>query len=155
MKKKAQSRGRGIRNKKARFEYIVLETLETGIVLQGTEVKSLRAGAANLDDAFARIENDELYLCSCQIDPYSHGNQQNHDPKRRRKLLAHGREIKKLTSKVVQRGQTLVPLRIYFNDRGRAKVELALVRGKSHADRRQDLKARAQKREMDRALRRG
>ena len=154
MAKKDQSKRPEIRNKKARYEYVILERLETGIVLQGSEVKSLRAGAAKLDEAFARIDGDELYLCACHIDTYSHASSQNHDPKRKRKLLVHRREVKKLIAKVVQKGQTLVPLRIYFNDRGLAKVDLALVRGKSHADRRQDLKKRDHEREMSRAMRR-
>lgn len=153
MSKKTAPFGPTLKNKKAFHEYIILEHLETGIVLQGTEVKSLRAGAASLEEAFARIENDEIYLYSCQIDPYSHGNKQNHDPKRKRKLLAHRREIRKLLPKVVQRGQTLIPLRLYFNDRGLAKVDLGLVKGKTRGDKRETLKKRDQKREMDRAMR--
>lgn len=155
MKKKGKPRRPEIRNKKAWHEYIILERLEAGIALQGSEVKSLRAGGAKLDEAFARIDGDELYLCACHIDTYSHASIRNHDAKRKRKLLVHRREIKKLIPKVVQRGQTLVPLRIYFNDRGLAKVELALARGKSHSDKRHDLKKRDHQRDMDRAMRRG
>jgi SsrA-binding protein len=153
MRKKDKPKRPEIRNRKAWHDYTVLERLETGVALWGTEVKSLRAGGGQIDEAFARIEGDELFLYSCHIDTYSCGSTRNHDPKRKRKLLAHRREIKKLTVKVTQRGLTLVPLSIYFNDRGLAKVDLALVRGKSHSDKRQDLKKRDHEREMSRAMR--
>lgn len=143
-----------IRNKKAARKFEILEKFECGIVLKGTEVKSLRDGAASLDEAFARIDGDELWLVGFNIPPYSHGNTLNHEPTRPRKLLLHKREIRKLLPKVQQRGQTLAPLRVYFNDRGLCKVTLALARGKTHGDRREDLKEKAQKREMDRAMRR-
>jgi SsrA-binding protein len=146
--------GPSIRNKKASFKYEILEKFECGIVLKGTEVKSLRAGAVSLDEAYARIEGDEVWLLGCNISPYSHGNVQNHEPTRRRKLLLHKAEIRKLLPKLVQRGQTLVPLRIYFNDRGLCKVTVGLARGKTHGDKREDIKKRDQKREIDRAMRR-
>ena len=143
---------RQIRNKKARFNYQVLDHLETGIVLKGTEVKSLRLGRASLDEAFARIVDGEVVLFGCHIEPYKQGNRFNHEPLRPRKLLLHRREIKRLRPKVVQRGQTLVPLSIYFNDRGLAKVDLALVTGKSHRDKREDVKKRDHAREVARAM---
>ena len=143
-----------IRNKKARLRYQILETLECGLVLLGTEVKSLRQGRASLDEAFARITNGEIWLHGFHISPYEHGNVHNHDPLRPRKLLLHNRQIAKLQPKVLQRGLTLIPLNVYFSPRGLAKVELALVQGKTHRDKRQDLRKRDDKREMDRALRR-
>ena len=154
MSTKKQTQPTGIRNKKASRKYEVLEKIECGIILKGTEVKSLRVGAASLDEAFARLTGEEMWLCGFTISPYTHGNVMNHDPTRPRKLLLHKREIRKLLPKVLQRGQTLVPLRVYFNDRGLCKVTMALARGKTHGDRRQDLKKRDQKREMDRAMRR-
>jgi SsrA-binding protein len=144
----------GIRNKKASHKYEILEKTECGIVLRGTEVKSLRAGSASLDEAFARIDGEEIWLIGFNIPPYKHGNVLNHEPTRPRKLLLHKREVHKLLPKVVQRGQTLVPLRVYFNDRGLCKVTLALARGKTHGDKREALKKKDQKREMDRAMRR-
>jgi len=144
---------RRFQNKKARYNYEVIEKLETGITLTGTEVKSLREGRASLEEAFARIVGGEIFLYGFRIDPYSHGNAMNHDPVRARKLLLHRREINKLAPKVVLRGQTLVPLSLYFNDRGLAKVSLALVKGKTHRDKRQDVKKRDHEREMARAMR--
>lgn len=144
-----------ISNKKARFNFVILEKLEAGIVLKGTEVKSLRNGDASLAEAYARIDRGQVTLHNFQIQPYKPGNQFNHDPKRVKQLLVHRREIKKLASKVQIRGQTLIPLVVYFNDSGKAKVELALARGKSHADRRQDTRAREDRREIARAERRG
>jgi SsrA-binding protein len=143
-----------IRNKKATHKYELMEKFECGIILKGTEVKSLRIGAASLDEAYARIEGNEVWLLGCNITPYSHGNVMNHEPTRKRKLLLRKIEINKLIPQVVQRGQTLVPVRIYFNERGLCKVTIALARGKTHGDKRQDLKKREQKREMDRAMRR-
>jgi len=151
-KKKAPHR-KSIDNKKARHNYVILETIEAGIVLVGTEVKSLRAGTASIDEAFARIDGDKIVLCDCQIEPYVYGNTQNHEPKRKRTLLLHKRETKKLHQQVRLKGLTVIPLSIYFNDRGIAKVKLGLAKGKSHGDRRQDLKKRDQKREMARAMR--
>ncbi|MHC4062940.1 MAG: SsrA-binding protein SmpB [Planctomycetota bacterium] len=143
-----------IRNKKAHLRYQVLEQVECGLVLVGTEVKSLRQGKASLDEAFARITSGEIWLHGFHIAAYEHGNVRNHDPLRPRKLLLHRRQIAKLLPKVVQRGLTLIPLSVYFSPRGLAKVQLALAQGKSHRDKRQDLKKRDDKREMERALRR-
>jgi SsrA-binding protein len=143
-----------VRNRKARHRFEVLERLECGLALTGTEVKSLRAGQASLDEAFARITHGEAWLQGLHIPPYSHGHGCNHDPLRPRKLLLHRREIARLAPKVNLKGLTLVPLEIYFNARGLAKVELALVRGKAHRDKRQSLREREHKREIDRAMRR-
>ncbi|WP_018084500.1 SsrA-binding protein SmpB [Desulfurispora thermophila] len=141
-----------ITNRKARHEYHILETYEAGIELKGTEVKSLRAGKANLQDSFARIENNELLLYNMHISPYEQGNRFNHDPKRVRRLLMHRQEINRLHSKIREKGLTLIPLKIYFQ-RGWAKVELALARGKKLYDKRQDIAARDAQREMERARR--
>ena len=152
MSKTERTHSKRIVNSKARFNYVFLERLEVGIALLGTEVKSLRAGQASLDEAFARIDRGEAYLYGCHIKPYEKGNQNNHEPLRPRKLLLHRREILRLASTVAQRGLTLVPLRIYFNKRGLAKVELALVKGKTHRDKREDVKKRDHQREMARAM---
>jgi SsrA-binding protein len=128
-------------------DYTVFETFEAGIALVGTEVKSLRAGTVSLDEGYASVEGGEVFLHGVNIAPYSHGNIFNRDPKRRRKLLLHRDEIKRLFGRAILRGYTLVPLRLYFNDRGRAKIELALCRGKKFADRRDDLKRRALERD--------
>ena len=134
-------------NRKARHEFFIVETYEAGMALQGTEVKSLRAGKANLQDAFARIENGEIYLYNMHISPYEQGNRFNHDPKRTRKLLMHKYEINKLFGKVREKGLTLVPLKVYFS-RGRAKVELALAQGKKLYDKRDAQAEKDAKREM-------
>ena len=139
-----------VRNRKARHEYEVLEKQEAGIVLTGTEVKSLRAGKANLQDAFARFDRGELWLYNLHISPYEQGNRFNHDPLRPRKLLLQKRELRKLVGQVEQQGLTLVPLDIYFR-RGIAKATIALVRGKKLHDKRQDLRKRDAEREMERA----
>jgi len=139
-----------ILNKKARFNYHFLEKLEAGIALVGTEVKSLRQGKASLDEAFGRISDGQLYLVGCTIALYEQGNIANHEPGRTRKLLVHRRELRRLESKLTQKGFTLVPLRIYFS-RGLAKVELAVAQGKSHADKRTKLKERQVERDMRRA----
>lgn len=138
-------------NKKARFNYHLLEKLEAGVVLLGTEVKSLREGKANLEEAFCRLRDGELYLLGCNIAPYSQGNVANHDPLRPRKLLVHRRELHKLESKVAQKGLTLIPVRIYFN-RGLAKVEIALAQGKSQKDKRDKIKEQEAAREIRRAM---
>lgn len=138
-------------NRKARHEYHILESYEAGIALKGTEVKSLRAGKANLQDSFARIENSELILYNMHIARYEQGNRFNHEPKRPRKLLMHKREIMRLLGKTQEKGLTLVPLKVYFNN-GRAKVELALAKGKKVYDKREAIKARDARREMDRAM---
>lgn len=140
-----------IRNRKARHEYHVLETWEAGVVLRGTEVKSLRQGRANLQDAFARVDGSELWLYNLHISPYEAGNRFNHDPLRPRKLLLHRQQIRKLIGQVEQKGLTLVPLEIYFT-RGIAKVSLALVRGKKLHDKREDLRKRDAEREMERGF---
>ena len=139
-------------NKKARHDYEVIETVETGIALQGSEVKSCRQGAVNLKDSYARIEGGEIYLVDTHISPYSHANRFNHDPLRKRKLLLHKREIKKLYGKIREKGQSFVPLRMYFNSRGKVKVEMALVHGKKTHDKREDIKKRDQRRETEQAL---
>src|SRR5919109_291923 len=141
-------------NRKARHLYEVLETVEAGLVLRGTEVKSLRAGQVNFKDSYATIRNGEGWLLGCHISPYSHGTDANHDPERDRKLLLHRREIGRLTGKIAERGLTLVPLRLYFKD-GRAKVELGLARGRKLHDKRSAIREREVRREMDKAARAG
>ncbi|OPY55748.1 MAG: SsrA-binding protein [Pelotomaculum sp. PtaU1.Bin035] len=138
-------------NRKARHEYHIIETFEAGLVLTGTEVKSLRAGRANLQDSFARVENAELLLYNMHISPYCQGNQFNHEPKRTRKLLMHKVEILRLLGKTREKGLALIPLKVYFN-RGIAKIELALAKGKKLYDRRDDIAARDARREMDRVV---
>jgi len=139
------------RNKRAFHEYNVHDRLECGIVLTGTEVKSLREGAANLEDAYAKIEDGEVWLIGSDIPEYTMGNRMNHKPKRPRKLLLHRREIGKFAGKASQRGFTLVPLRMYFKN-GLAKVELAVARGKQLHDKRQDQKKTEAQREIRRAM---
>lgn len=139
-------------NRKARHEYHILETFEAGLVLTGTEVKSLRAGRANLNDAYARIENGEVLLFNMHISPYSHGNRFNHDPTRVRKLLLHKEEIRRLIGRSREQGLTLIPLRVYFTDRGWAKAELALARGKRLWDKREAAARREAQREIERAV---
>jgi SsrA-binding protein len=141
-------------NRRARHDYEILETVEAGLVLRGTEVKSLRAGQVNFKDSYATMRNGEAWLTGCHISPYSHGTDANHDPERDRKLLLHRREIARLTGKVAERGLTLVPLRLYFKH-GRAKLELGLARGKKLHDKRSALREREVRREMDRAAREG
>ncbi|SEO67345.1 SsrA-binding protein SmpB [Propionispora vibrioides] len=139
-------------NRKARHDYHIHETYEVGLVLTGTEVKSLRAGKANLKDAYARIDNHgEVMLHNMHISPYDQGNRFNHEPLRTRKLLMHRYEIIKLIGKTKEKGYTLVPLKVYFT-RGKAKLELGLATGKKLYDKRQDLAAKDAKREMDRAF---
>ena len=138
-------------NKKARYNYEILEVIEAGMVLLGTEVKSLRQGRANLKDSYARIKAGELYLMQCHISPYSHAYHDNHEPDRVRKLLVHKREIKRLQGKTQEKGLTLVPLKIYFKD-GKAKVELGLARGKRMYDKRETLKRKTEQRDMERAI---
>jgi SsrA-binding protein len=138
-------------NRKARHEYEILDTFEAGLVLQGTEVKALRDGKASLAEAYARLEGDEVWLVGAHIPEYRHGNRQNHDPTRARKLLLHRTEIERLRGKVVEKGLTLVPLRLYWKQ-GRAKIEIALGRGKKSYDRRDDVARREAQREMDRAM---
>lgn len=139
-------------NRKARHDYFIHETFEAGLALQGTEVKSLREGKANLKDSFAIIKDGEIYLENMHISPYEKGNIFNHDPLRRRKLLMHKAEITRLFGKTREKGFTLVPLRVYFKQ-GRAKLELALASGKHTYDKRRDLAEKAAKRDVQRALR--
>jgi SsrA-binding protein len=138
-------------NRRARFEYEILETVEAGISLLGPEVKSLRAGKANLSDAWAAIRGGEVYLVGAHISPYEQAGRENPDPRRERKLLLRRAEISRLAGKVAERGLTLVPLQLYFKG-GRAKVELGLARGKRSHDKREAIRRREQDREMRRAL---
>jgi SsrA-binding protein len=139
-------------NRKAFHDYTIEEKFEAGIVLKGTEVKSLREGKVNLRDSYARVDRNEIFLVHCHISPYSHGNIMNHDPLRPRKLLLHRKEINKLLGKTQQKGLTLVPLRIYFSPRGQAKVEIGVAKGKKLYDRREAIKEREAGREMERAM---
>ena len=139
-------------NRQARFRYELLERWETGIALQGSEVKSLREGKANLKDAYALVRDGEVWLYNAHIAPYGPAARDGHDPERPRKLLMHKREIERLIGKTQERGLTLVPTRIYFSG-PRAKVELALARGKEQRDKREAICEREQSREMERALR--
>src|SRR5213594_4833844 len=141
-------------NRRARHEYEILETVEAGLVLRGTEVKALRTGQVNFKDAYATVRNDEVWLLGCHISPYSQGTNANHDPERDRKLLLRRREISRLTGKTAERGLTLVPLRLYFRG-GRAKVELGLARGRKLHDKRAAIREREVRREMDKAARAG
>ncbi|HMB08611.1 MAG TPA: SsrA-binding protein SmpB [Isosphaeraceae bacterium] len=157
---KAKSKGRAddeswkvvARNRRARHEFDLLEKVEAGIVLTGTEVKSLRNGKSSLEESYAGIENGEVWLYGCDIPEYLQANRMNHKPKRPRKLLLHRREIDKLIAKASEKGHTLVPLRIYFKD-GIAKVELSVARGRKLYDKREALKKQDARRDMDRALR--
>ncbi len=137
-------------NRKARHEFHLMMVVEAGLVLTGTEVKSLRDGIASLDEAYAVISGEELFVVNLHIPEYTHGNRMNHDPKRRRKLLLHQAEIRKLDAKVKEKGLTLIPTKLYFK-RGWAKIEIALAKGKRLYDKRQDMKKRDAKREIDRA----
>lgn len=141
-------------NRRARHEYEILDTLEAGLVLLGPEVKSLRQGKASLADAYATVRRGELWLLNVHISPYEQAGRENPNPRRERKLLAHRAEISKLAGQVAERGLTLVPLSLYFEN-GRAKVELGLARGKRRYDKRQAIRKREEDREIDRALRRG
>ena len=138
-------------NKKARFDYFIEETYEAGVALQGTEVKSLRMGKANLKDSYVRIENEEAFLHKTHISPYPFGHQFNHDPERVRKLLLHKQEIRRLMGKTQERGFTLVPLKIYLKN-GNIKIEIGLAKGKTLYDKRESIKKRITDREMGKAL---
>jgi SsrA-binding protein len=140
-------------NRRARHDYQIEDVVEAGLVLTGTEVKSLRAGRASLSDGFGQISDHEAWLHNVHIPEYAHGTWTNHEPRRTRKLLMHRKEIDKLAAATTERGLTLIPLSLYFRD-GKAKVELALARGKRTYDKRQDLARRDAAREVDRALRR-
>ena len=139
-------------NRKAFHNYTILETVEAGLALRGTEVKSLRDSQVNFKDCYAAIDDNEAWLIGCHITPYHHGSDANHDPERRRKLLLHRREISRLLGKVAERGLTLIPLRLYFKG-GRAKVELGLARGKKLHDKRDSIRERDERREMAREAR--
>jgi SsrA-binding protein len=140
-------------NKKAYHDYHIVETLEAGIVLLGTEVKSLREGRANLKDSYARVKKGEVYLYGLHISPYTHASYNNHEPERIRKLLLHNSEIKKLVVKTQERGFSLIPLKIYFS-KGLVKVELALAHGKKLYDKRESIKKKEEARELDRVRKR-
>lgn len=139
-----------ILNRKARHDYFVEETMEAGIVLTGTEIKSIRSGSANIKDSYAVIKSDEVFLLNMFISPYKEGNQFNHDERRTRKLLLHKKEIQKLKEKIEMQGFTLVPLKVYFKD-NKAKISLGVCRGKKNFDKRETMKERDQKREMQKA----
>jgi SsrA-binding protein len=138
-----------LKNRKAHFDYEILETFEAGIALVGTEVKSIRAGRIDLKDAFARVVKDEVYLMNAHISPYSHGNINNHEPLRNRKLLLNRAEINRLTGKMTKNGLAIIPLSMYFKE-GRVKVEIALAKGKREYDRREDIKKKDIQREESR-----
>ena len=151
-KKRKAAPGDVATNRQASYRFDLLDKLETGIVLTGTEVKSLRNGAAQIKDGYAQVRDGELWLHNVHIPPYGPASRENHDPDRPRKLLAHKREIDRLVGKIQERGLTLVPTRIYFSG-PRAKVEVALARGKDRFDKRESIKAREQRRDVERALR--
>ena len=140
-----------VTNRKARYNYLIVKKLETGIELRGTEVKSLRAGKGNLSDSYARVENGEVFLHNLHISPYEHGSFDNHKPLRRRRLLLHKREIRKLFQETSERGAALIPLSLYFKH-GIVKVELALAHGKKTHDRRDDIRKREDLTQIRRAL---
>ena len=139
-------------NRKARHDFVIEDTLEAGIALTGTEIKSVRDSQVNLQDAYARIEKGEAWLVGARIAPWRGGNRYNHEPMRDRKLLLHRTQIDQLLGRTKAKGLTMVPLSMYFNDRGKAKVQLGLVRGKKNYDRRRDIAARQAKRDMDREV---
>ncbi|MBI2569439.1 MAG: SsrA-binding protein SmpB [Candidatus Schekmanbacteria bacterium] len=151
--KQKQGEGRKViaQNRKAHFDYEITERIEAGICLTGTEVKSLREGKANLKDSYAQVRNGEMFLTGCHITPYRNGTHVNHEAERERKLLLHKREIHRLAGKTIERGLTLVPLSLYFNN-GRVKVELGLAQGLQKHDKREVMREREQKREVERAM---
>ena len=140
-------------NRRARFDYFIEDTFEAGIALSGTEVKSLRFGEGSIAESYAEVRGEEAWLVNANIPEFSHGNRFNHEPKRPRKLLLHRREIEKMIGAVERKGMTLIPLSVYFNSRGRAKVELALARGKQTHDKRATIKERDWKRDKARLMR--
>jgi SsrA-binding protein len=151
-KKRKAAPGDIATNRQASYRYDLLDRLETGIVLEGTEVKALRGGQAQIKDGYADIREGELWLHNVHIPPYGPAARDNHEPERPRKLLAHRREIERLMGRIQERGLTLVPTRIYFSG-PRAKVEIALARGKDRFDKRQTIRTRETQRDMERALR--
>lgn len=140
-------------NKNASRNYSLLERFDAGLALQGTEVKSIRSGGANINDAYGILENGEVFVLNMSVAPYTHGNRFNHEPLRKRKLLLHKSEIRKLIGAVVEKGFTLVPVKLFWS-KGRVKVELALAKGKTKGDRREDVKRRDADREIDKARKR-
>lgn len=140
-----------VQNRKARYEYEILDTYEAGLVLQGTEVKALREGRANLKDSYARVDGNEAFLHNIHISEYVQANRFNHDPERKRKLLLHKKEIDRLRGRSEEKGLTLVPLKLYFK-RGKAKVEIGVARGKKQFDKRHDIAKRDAQRALDQAL---
>ena len=140
-------------NRRARVDYFIEDTFEAGIALSGTEVKSLRFGEGSIAESYAEVRGEEAWLVNANIPEFSHGNRFNHEPKRPRKLLLHRREIEKMIGAVERKGMTLIPLSVYFNSRGRAKVELALARGKQTHDKRATIKERDWKRDKARLMR--
>ena len=140
-------------NRRAKFDYFIEDVFEAGIMLTGTEVKSLRFGEGSIAESYAEVKGGEVWLVNSNVPEFSHGNRHNHEPKRPRKLLLNRREVDRLQGAVERKGMTLVPLSIYFNSRGRAKVELALAKGKNTADKRQTVKDRDWKREQGRIMR--
>jgi SsrA-binding protein len=140
-------------NRRARYEYFIETVYEAGIALTGTEVKSLRSGQGSIAEAYAEVKEGQVWLVNCNVPEFSHGNRFNHEPKRPRKLLLHEREINKMHGAVARDGMTLIPLSIYFNGRGRAKVELALAKGKKLHDKREVIKDRDWKRDQQRIMR--
>ena len=156
MKSSRKSDGGGVKlvaqNRKARWNYELIEAFEAGVVLLGTEVKALRAGKANIGESYARIDGGEVFLYNAHISQYECGNRNNHDPERPRKLLLHRSEVDKLVGSTEQKGLTLVPTRLYFKG-GKAKVEIAIARGKRQFDKRRDIALRDAERSVDRALR--
>jgi SsrA-binding protein len=153
MAKKLISHGTVAQNRKARHNFAIEDTLEAGIMLTGSEVKSLRLGRCTLVEAFAQAERGELYLVNCHIPAYEGASHFQHEETRKRKLLLHKKEIDRLMAAIGRKGMTLVPLSLYFNDRGKAKIQLGLAKGKTHMDRRDDIKKREWQREQSRVMR--
>lgn len=154
-KKKPETPGQRVvtQNRKARHKFSVLDTLECGIQLVGSEVKSLRDGKVSLEEAYGRVRDGEVWLVGCDIPQYTQSNEWNHDPRRPRKLLLHQREIKKFAGQAHEKGLTLVPLKIYFNARGIAKIQMGLCKGRQMHDKREKLKRQSTERDMRRAAR--
>lgn len=144
------SKNLNIKNKRARFEYSILATYNAGIILTGTEIKSIRLGEAHIAESFCQVKNDEVFIVNMHINEYEFGNIANHLPTRTRKLLLNKKEIKQISKKIVEKGFTLIPLKVFLSERGFAKVEVAIAKGKQIHDKRQSLKDKDNKREMDR-----
>jgi SsrA-binding protein len=150
--KKIEAFSKSILNRRARFEYAISQTYEAGLVLTGTEIKSIRTGKVSLEESFGVVKNDEVLLMEMQISPYAQGNINNHDPKRTRKLLLHKQQIAKIKSALQEKGLTLIPLKIYFTDKGIAKVEIGIAKGKKLYDKRETIKKRDTERDLRRNL---